>query len=121
MKDDSMTVRKDGQTRHMPGPWTVRESDKSIRSCEGDFIADCETVGICVTDGQAEANARLIAAAPDLEEWGEDALSCLKEYRQYGEEMRAIGRGFHPTGIKGHSIEAIISGLENAIRKAKGE
>ena len=51
----------------------------------------------------------------DFKGWLSDALSCLKEYRQYGEEMRSIGRGFHPTGKQGHCIDDVISGFEAAL------
>jgi divalent metal cation (Fe/Co/Zn/Cd) transporter len=40
-----------------------------------------------------------------------DAVHCLTEYHQYSEEMRKIGKGFHPTGLKGHSIESVIMAL----------
>ncbi len=48
---------------HTPGPWT------SIRSGPGWHIHDSESMGIVETlgrdgDGEEEANARLIAAAP---------------------------------------------------------
>ena len=49
--------------------------------------------------------------------WMRDAVECLKEYYKYGEEMRKIGRGFHPTGIMGHSIESVIAGLEETLQK----
>ena len=120
MTQKDLTARKDGQ--HTPGPW---EADEYYITAGKDRSGAPITIA-CAPSGAfgnefSEANARLIAAAPDLEEWGEDALSCLKEYRQYAEGMRAIGRGFHPVGMKGHSIDAVICGLEAAIRKAKGE
>ena len=46
-----------------------------------------------------------------------DALSCLSEYQKYGEAMRSIGRGFHPTGRHGHSIGSVIENLDNVIAK----
>lgn len=38
-----------------------------------------------------------------------DALECLEEYQRYGEHMRKIGRGFHPCGISGDSIDGVIA------------
>jgi len=46
-----------------------------------------------------------------------DALSCLDEYWSYGKSMQAIGRGFHPVGRHGHSIENVISNLRHVITK----
>lgn len=46
-----------------------------------------------------------------------DALSCLLEYHKYGEDMRIIGRGFHPHGRHGHSIGAVIEQLDQVIEK----
>tara|TARA_R100000656_G_scaffold24986_2_gene21894 strand:+ start:353 stop:565 length:213 start_codon:yes stop_codon:yes gene_type:complete len=40
------------------------------------------------------------------------ALDALKQYREYGEEMRKIGRGFHPVTRDGFHIESVISRLE---------
>jgi hypothetical protein len=45
----------------------------------------------------------------------DEALECLKEYHEYGESMRKIGRGFHPTGIFGRSIESIIKAMQKAV------
>lgn len=46
-----------------------------------------------------------------------DALSCLLEYRRYGEDMRIIGRGFHPCERHGHDIGAVIEHLDEVIEK----
>lgn len=53
---------------HTPGPWTVQEGE--VTAAEGDVII-AEMVGRgrpCAVENpiEAEANARLIAAAPDL-------------------------------------------------------
>lgn len=45
-----------------------------------------------------------------------DALSCLLQYHKHGEDMRIIGRGFHPTGRHGHSIENVIENLDRVIQ-----
>lgn len=51
----------------------------------------------------------------ELLAWSGDALYCLRAYRQYGEEMKKQGMGFHPLGPLGHSVDTVISGLEKAI------
>lgn len=53
------------QTKHTPGPWAV-ESDTDIVSDSGDFVASCHEPGSDVSTAREYANARLIAAAPDL-------------------------------------------------------
>jgi hypothetical protein len=46
-----------------------------------------------------------------------DALECLKGYHAYGEDMRNIGRGYHPTGTVGQSVESVMMALANDIKK----
>lgn len=77
--------------KHTPGPWTTNPSG------EASFIPlrahHCEKLGFCIgfvnydiNDGQGsipEANARLIAAAPDLLEAlkaCDEAMSYMSEY-----------------------------------------
>ena len=77
--------------KHTPGPWTTTTSG------EASFIPlrahHCEKLGFCIgfvnydiNDGQGsipEANARLIAAAPDLLEAlkaCDEAMSYMSEY-----------------------------------------
>lgn len=47
----------------------------------------------------------------------QDALHMLREYYLYSEEMRKIGRGFHPTGYRGHSVESILMRLQSVVGK----
>lgn len=69
---------------------------------------------------KAEANARLIAAAPELNEWSRDAIHILKYFLAYAEEMRKIGRGTSTTGLRGHSTETVIRALENLHTRIDG-
>lgn len=48
-----------------PGPWAV-ESDTDIVSNSGDFVASCHEPESGVGTAREYANARLIAAAPEL-------------------------------------------------------
>lgn len=54
------------KTSHTPGPWKQHETEgkiyASIRGPRNETIADCGSR----SDQQAQANARLIAAAPEL-------------------------------------------------------
>jgi hypothetical protein len=51
-------------TKHTPGPWTVRQS-AAIDDVRGRWIASVAKSGWC-DDAERDANAALIAAAPDL-------------------------------------------------------
>ena len=53
--------------------------------------------------------------------WFEDAVQCLKEYRAYGESMRAIGRGFHPVGNLGHNIDDVLRACDEILSKYENE
>lgn len=49
------------------------------------------------------------------------AVSVLKEYKWYGEEMRKIGRGFHPVGLYGESVDGVIIDLVNTLKELAPE
>jgi hypothetical protein len=62
---------------HTPGPWAVGEVSEHFRDADrmvycddslGSRVADCTQSGHCITVAQERANARLIAAAPQLVE-----------------------------------------------------
>lgn len=104
-------------TEHTPGPWEV--NGRAIEQ-----VAKPSAVICYLEDEQTDewhANALLIAAAPDLVAWAEDAAHCLEAYIVYSQEMRKYGRGFSPSGLAGHTTENVVEGLRAAIRKAKGE
>ena len=87
-------------TQHTPGPWRVLEPDQ-VRGQEGEFVANCECHrGRLATD---RANARLIAAAPDLLE----ALGWMVET-------------FNAKEIDPMAAFATIEKARAAIAKAKG-
>jgi hypothetical protein len=58
-------------SEHTPGPWQIvpkqqAQSEWIVGDAEGGSIADCEPPGPWMSADEAAANARLIAAAPDL-------------------------------------------------------
>ncbi len=68
--------------KHIKGPWTY-EYDKAA-SGHGAFVVDSDECSICTIDSYedvAEANAKLIAAAPELLEALELALNLLEEHQ----------------------------------------
>ena len=104
-------------TTHTPGPWEphrgVIGGGNSLRVCKPDAtksrgcfsVAEAETIGI--PRRQAEANARLIAAAPDL-------LAACKSALFWG------GKPQGSTGSQGLPVETLQE-LESAIGKAEKE
>jgi hypothetical protein len=59
------------KNKHTPGPWAIENTNHGIRLTYSDgmlrsHVADLFTAALCEEHGNLEANARLIAAAPDL-------------------------------------------------------
>ena len=53
--------------QHTPGPWYTRHGQvSSENSAHGCTIANCNRTAKGIPDAEVEANARLIASAPDL-------------------------------------------------------
>ena len=69
--------------KHIPGPWEIDSANRGMvaKLIDGvyDYICDCELGGELHTHSyeQEEANAKLIAAAPDLLEACQVALECI--------------------------------------------
>lgn len=99
-------------TQHTPGPWFVSEdsdcvfirpSERAICGCAGDTISPLEN------REEIEANARLIAAAPDL-------LAALIDLKK---QLPASGLKFD---IKKHfSLLVAYEAAGTAIHKATGQ
>lgn len=87
-------------TKHTPGPWARSGISIMAQNC---CIATCDTQAACSSDEIDEANARLIATAPDLLEaasWARDILVQLLD--------------------AGHNVEIELNACERAIAKAEG-
>ena len=54
------------ETKHTPGPWNQLEHWASITTNDGYAICDMALTYSSLSNEELEANARLIAAAPDL-------------------------------------------------------
>lgn len=117
--------------KHTPGPWIVRESPKpniegpelrlSIKhtSPGRDGAEFCEIVAGHVTaeaDAIARANARLIAAAPDLLAALESLVKWMDDSGLSSTTPGGVGQ-FHYEGTE----YSVVTDARTAITKAKGE
>lgn len=67
-------------SKHTPGPWQLAEkyNCKDVRAVDGPYVADCNA-SAAIDWRTKEANARLIAAAPELLQ----ALSGCVEHMEH--------------------------------------
>jgi hypothetical protein len=110
---------------HTPGPWTVQDCNVddlqrpnrlmgpvvvyADDDCELHPIADCSCNHTCREIDEAEANARLIAAAPELLEAARQCLKAMEVVeRDYGWPYNA-------------PLLSAMQGAEAAIAKAEGK
>ena len=87
-------TQADSQTRHTPGPWRWEPSHHSVVQPNGDNV---------LVGPSYKANARLIAAAPDLLEAAELARATVERLNRHG------------------SANGTLDVLSAAIAKATGE
>jgi hypothetical protein len=87
-------------TQHTPGPWILDERDNSITGADGTTV--CEDGSGAFIAIPNDADARLIAAAPDM-------LESLKLCRQYMYE--------HASNTPDNAFDKLCA----AIAKATGE
>lgn len=65
------------ETKHTPGPWLVFTNPIGVGVCvDASDVAHCSGFDSKRSRGEEEANARLIAAAPDM-------LAALKEFLRH--------------------------------------
>lgn len=81
-------VMAEASVAHTPGPWTRTRGEqfrhdhsRGVRGPDGTYVAAALDFNRSDRDEECEANARLIAAAPDL-------LSALKNLLQVCEDER---------------------------------
>ena len=114
-----------GETKHTPGPWEA--NGKSVRTKCHDASGHAPNGyegGICnclgargfgkELDAVAKANAKLIAAAPELLESAKQALAWFLDHAGTPwDHDEAI--------IRAQQKDAAVCSLQSAIAKAKGE
>ena len=96
-------------SKHAPGPWGITHT-----ALMGFRVSDSTGWGVAVVlkDANDEANARLIAAAPQMLE----ALEAARLFIENGIEMGYISEP-HP----GTPESATLPAIKAAIKAAKGE
>ena len=109
---------------HAPGPWTHKKDHTDegipvycIRDSRDEWVADTNAMWWMGED-TALANARLIAAAPDL-------LKALQNMRECLKNWSSLGAFDHISGMSDLShpdvINAACDQVGEAIRKALGQ
>jgi len=89
--------------KHTPGPWQVAEKFNcvDVRGVDGPYIANCNQ-SVAIDWRTKEANARLIAAAPDLYDAVAAVIGATRAY-------------LPPGGItKEEFISRVIAATDNA-------
>jgi hypothetical protein len=100
---------------HTPGPWTCRPiSDRTLNHHRGFEIRGPETAQSIrdVLENEVEANARIIAAAPEL------LNGCELGVMMLGIEARMHRENHAPK--KAEAVEKAIAVIRAAIAKAEG-
>jgi len=87
---------------HTPGPWTITTHGNQYGIIWG---AERGVAVIRDLKGETEANANLIAAAPELLEVLENLVRCLQ----------------HHSGITGLTLDAVIERARRLRQKAKAK
>lgn len=112
------------QVKHTPRPWKTDHElgNQSVLGPDGVQVADCSIT--CNpkfgkrTDEINEANARLIASAPDLLKALDEAEDLLGFHEGSAEKMTETG---HPVvWVNNEDLERVLKSIREAIAKAKG-
>ena len=108
--------------KHTPGPWVVRQS--SCGSVGTDSMLIALTYGDdpdCKADDRMRANARLIAAAPELLEALRVARDCVSTDRQALADSHTGPDGLDEDGAAGVAeYDRALAVIDSAIAKAEG-
>ncbi len=100
--------------KHTPGPWTFggarerKTGDRLVMDRENNPVASAIDYNEYAKDDQVDANARLIAASPDLLREANKALSFLECMRD------------RVAGLTQHYKIEVEEDLRAAIKKAEG-
>ena len=115
-------------TQHTPGPWAtdIRLAQAMVADAHGNAIADIarheySTEEQSYSDDRIAANARLIAAAPDLLAVLSAIVSDYHALQRSQGATASLGAEFTAGEWLGSRLGGHIARAESAISKAKGE
>lgn len=103
--------------KHTPGPWHLRYNGKH----DGDRSVVGRSRDICAMDGgpsddmETLANARLIAAAPELLEACKAGLAMLETARRYFPESARNSDTFSLLNVTANTIKPAIAKAEGRV------
>lgn len=101
--------------QHTPGPWKV------VPTMNGHAVTDADNRSVInCSSPQQEANARLIAAAPEMRQTIEDLADILTDYLAYAAHMRKDGRGYSTTDTAGRIDANVLAGARALLATLKG-
>jgi hypothetical protein len=79
-------------TAHTPGPWKLSEKNPdAVISSVGNYVADCGA-SMIIPPAEQAANARLIAAAPDLLSALDHLQSSPNDPRNHRRALNALAK-----------------------------
>lgn len=91
---EAMPLHLTGKAQHTPGPWKITAEDFESFNIHTDELNICEVIAQGEYQEQGEANARLIAAAPELLEILKEVAVCGDynddQMKDLNERMQAI-------------------------------
>ncbi len=106
--------------KHTPGRWTAHKTIEAHDGMPECWQIDAEHDAVCTTQfcyaPNTEANARLIAAAPDLLE---ACVEAAKTFRRY--EVLHLDKGTVDGAQKAAANASQAKSLEATIARARGE
>lgn len=73
-------------TKHTPGPWKFE--DEYVRAAGGEIVADPYTMPTAEAGGSMEANAVLLALAPEFADLLLEALPFVEEGERFNKPTR---------------------------------
>lgn len=100
---------RSSERKWTPGPWTISTENDVCTQIDGEYHAVCTDQFCYAPEVEREANAHLIAAAPDLYEALEQARDTILELIN--------ARNSEAEG----SDEDWVGGINAALAKARGE
>ena len=98
------------ETKYSPGPWSVAKKSKltgAVVAADGELV--CDPTGAGRYEDEAEANARLISAAPEMHA----LLGRLEDYFK--------NRHIYGYGVEEKVSEDLLSEIKKVMKKVRGD